>query len=331
MKALIENTWYKGGWLQWLLWPLSWLFIAIAASRRLAFRLGIIKPVALDLPVIIVGNISIGGAGKTPMVLHLIQLCQALGLRPGVVSRGYGGCYQGDYHWVKASDTAQWVGDEPKLIHARTQVPMVVASKRGLAAKLLQDSGLVDVIIADDGLQHYALSRDIELVLVDGERRFGNGLRIPAGPLREGVNRLEEVDAVICNGGKPKPGEFAMQLQAGPLQSLTDSALIDTTQPIVAMAGIGNPQRFADALIGQGYSLEAFYPLSDHQAMEQQTLAPMLAHDRALVMTEKDAVKCNQIQWPEGAQVYWQPVNAQLPREFDELIEQKLRKLLNGI
>ncbi|GLP94879.1 tetraacyldisaccharide 4'-kinase [Paraferrimonas sedimenticola] len=327
---LIERTWYQGGALQWLLWPLSILFSGIALLRRISFGLGLLKSTRVSVPVVVVGNIGVGGAGKTPTVLALIKHCKGLGLRPGVISRGYGGSYDSKVHWVQDNDSAELVGDEPKLIQRRSGVPVVLAKARADAAQALADGGQVDVILTDDGLQHYALARDIELVVVDGVRRFGNGLRLPAGPLREGLARLKEVDAIICNGGTAQPNEFQMRLVPSPLQPMLDSLPDKPTAPIAAFAAIANPQRFFDTLEAQGFSLSESQGLKDHQSLDLDVFQSALDRGLAIVMTEKDAVKCDQIDWPQGAQVYFLPVDAELPQQFFQRFEQKLRKHIDG-
>lgn len=203
---MLERLWYrKSGW-RWLLAPFALLFAIISGTRRYAYRHGWRKGYRSSLPVIVVGNISVGGNGKTPVVVWLVEQLQARGYRPGVVSRGYGGkAPHYPYRLDETSTTAQ-AGDEPVLIARRCGCPVVVAPKRADAVRLLEQSGEVDIIITDDGLQHYALARDIELVVVDGARRFGNACLLPMGPLREPVTRLKRVDAIICNGSEPGKG-----------------------------------------------------------------------------------------------------------------------------
>ena len=211
---MLERLWYgKSGW-RWALAPLALLFALVSGGRRFAYRRGWFSTYRASLPVIVVGNISVGGNGKTPVVVWLVEQLQARGWRPGVVSRGYGGkAPHYPYRLDKQSTTAQ-AGDEPVLIARRCGCPVVVAPKRADAVRLLEQSGEVDIIITDDGLQHYALARDIELVVVDGARRFGNGCLLPMGPLREPMTRLKRVDAIICNGGTPAQGEYPMALVA---------------------------------------------------------------------------------------------------------------------
>ena len=198
---MLERLWYgKSGW-RWALAPLALLFALVSGGRRFAYRRGWFSTYRASLPVIVVGNISVGGNGKTPVVVWLVEQLKARGWRPGVVSRGYGGKAPHYPYRLGVTSTTAQAGDEPVLIARRCGCPVVVAPKRADAVRLLEQSGEVDIIITDDGLQHYALARDIELVVVDGARRFGNGCLLPMGPLREPMTSLKRVDAIICNGG----------------------------------------------------------------------------------------------------------------------------------
>ncbi|UCX04613.1 tetraacyldisaccharide 4'-kinase [Shewanella glacialimarina] len=341
MQKWINQIWYQGHWARWLLLPLSVLFALISSIRRLLFKLGFKNITKLPVPVVVVGNITAGGSGKTPTVIYLINLLRANGLKPGVVSRGYGANIDGVIS-VTQSSKAVDVGDEPLMIVNRTHVPMVVGSQRVLAAQKLLADFDVDVIICDDGLQHYALGRDIEIALVDGARRYGNQCLLPAGPLREGLWRLDNIDWIINNGGplltkSQGPEEQLMQLVPAPLcrvnTQLFDKTLVadlfDTEasiieQPIVAIAGIGNPQRFFDSLIQQGYQLKQTVAFADHQAYDQQRLIA-LSTQTTLLMTEKDAVKCRDF----ALQNWWyMPVNAKLSEQFDIQFMSRVTQLI---
>ncbi len=320
MQGLVHKIWYENHWLQWLLWPLSWLFGMISSMRRMSFSSGLNKQITLSVPVIIVGNITAGGSGKTPMVIHLIELLRAQGYTPGVVSRGYGAKVEGVVT-VTEHHTPEQVGDEPAMIFARTKVPMVVGAKRVNAAHALLNIADVDVIISDDGLQHYALGRDIEIAILDGERRLGNQKLIPAGPLREPVSRLSSVDFVVINGGHASISEFLMTLEpSAPIALKPDHKSLLKSDRIVAMAGIGNPQRFFNTLIQSGYDCFQTHEFADHQAYHQDALS-QLAIDKPLIMTEKDAIKCKQF-----AQSNWWylPVDARLTKKFDDQLLKKL-------
>ncbi|MCH1931651.1 tetraacyldisaccharide 4'-kinase [Shewanella sp. A25] len=325
MQSLVNKIWYQGHPLRWLLLPFSLLFALITTFRRSLFRLGIKSQTQLSVPVIIVGNITVGGSGKTPTVIYLIELLRHHGFNPGVISRGYGADIQG-VKIVSPDAMPSEVGDEPAMIVARTGVPMVVGSKRvDTANKLISEFG-VDVIISDDGLQHYALGRDIELVVIDGQRQLGNGYLLPAGPLREGAWRLNQADFVVVNGGPATQGQFEMQLApSGVLPVKPHSSLeFDANQDLVAMAGIGNPERFFDALRQQGYQLALTHAFDDHQAYDKTQLSDVTM-GRPLLMTEKDAVKCR-----DFAQENWWylAVDAKLSPTFDEQLVSRLRTVI---
>ncbi|MCL1077579.1 tetraacyldisaccharide 4'-kinase [Parashewanella spongiae] len=323
MQGIVHKIWYQNHWLQWLLWPLSWLFGLISGFRRMSFLFGLSKQHKVSVPVIIVGNITAGGSGKTPMVIHLIELLRAKGYTPGVVSRGYGAKIEGVVS-VTEDHTPEDIGDEPAMIFARTKVPMIVGAKRVDAAQALINTCNVNVIISDDGLQHYALGRDIEIAIIDGERRLGNKKLIPAGPLREPVSRLSSVDFVIVNGGNTSKTEFLMTLEpSAPIALKPDHKTLSASDSIVAMAGIGNPQRFFNTLTQLGFNCYQKYEFADHQIYHQDELLKV-AVDKPLMMTEKDAIKCRQF-----AQSNWWylPVAARLTPKFDAKLLQKLAQI----
>lgn len=333
MQTWINKIWYQGHWAKWALLPLSALFWLISCIRRWLFQCGFKSIYRLPVPVIVVGNITAGGSGKTPTVIYLINLLRANGLKPGVISRGYGAKIDG-VTAVTQHSKASDVGDEPLMIVSRTQVPMVVGSKRVLAAQTLLADYDVDIIISDDGLQHYALGRDIEIALVDGARRYGNQCLIPAGPLREGLWRLNNIDWIINNGGpvinNSDSKEQLMLLEPAPLQPVLipkgqhADLEVMKTQPIVAMAGIGNPQRFFDSLVEQGYQLAQTIAFEDHQAYDQTQLQQLSAN-YPLLMTEKDAVKCRDF----AAHNWWYlPVNAKLSEQFDKQFMSQVTQLI---
>ncbi|ABZ77062.1 tetraacyldisaccharide 4'-kinase [Shewanella halifaxensis HAW-EB4] len=327
MQSWVNKLWYQGHPLRFALWPLSLLFGFVTWLRRVLFSLGLKKAAKLPVPVIIVGNITVGGSGKTPTVIYLIELLRKHGLKPGVISRGYGVEIDG-VRAVLSGDRADSVGDEPAMIVARTQVPMLVGAKRIDAANLLLSEFDVDIIISDDGLQHYQLARDIELVILDGERRLGNGMLLPAGPLREGPWRLQNVDHVIVNGGKALQGEVQMTLQPSawlPVSTKHNAGEPPSKDsPLVAMAGIGNPQRFFDTLAQQGYQVEHTQTFDDHSAYSESVLNE-LASGRMLVMTEKDAVKCRDF----AKDNWWYlAVDAKLSASFDQQLLAKIDRLV---
>ncbi len=297
--------------------PVAALFGVLAGLRRRLYRHGLRRVTRLPVPVIVVGNLSVGGAGKTPVVIALVQALGQRGFHPGVVSRGYGGTASSPRPLAPDPDPGE-VGDEPALIHARTGVPVAVGADRPAAARLLPARG-VDVIISDDGLQHYALARDVEICVVDGVRRFGNARLLPAGPLREPLWRLGQVDFVVCNGGEPQAGEVPMQLALRAAEAVADRA---RTRPLAgfagtrvhAVAGIGNPERFFGALRAQGLEVIA-HAFADHHRYTPSDFA--FTEDVPVLMTEKDAVKCRRFAQPE----WWcVPVDAMLPGSFFDAV-----------
>lgn len=322
-----RRLWARTGALTLLLLPFSALFAAVAALRRLAYRRRWLATVRVGVPVIIVGNITAGGSGKTPMTIWLVNRLRARGYRPGVVSRGYGGEARGCVE-VSASGSPAEVGDEPLLIHLKTGAPVVVGRDRVAAARtLLARHPGIDLIVADDGLQHYRLARDLELVVVDATAGFGNGWPLPAGPLREPRSRLRAADAliqVVRPGARPRElaawrADFVAG-QAWPLRTP------DARRPLQALphgdwlaaTGIGRPEGFFDllALHGVRFTPRAF---PDHHPFTPADLPT----DGRVLMTEKDAVKCRDFagaDWwaveleaaPEPALVDW--LDARIPR-----------------
>jgi tetraacyldisaccharide 4'-kinase len=309
----LERMWYAGEPVFWQFRLVSKVFSQAVTFNRWLYRRGWRHSEKLPVPVIVVGNISVGGTGKTPLTIALIDALRDRGLRPGVISRGYGGSVTAPTR-VTATSTPAQVGDEPCLIHARTGAPMAIGRDRVAAGRLLCASGEVDVLIADDGLQHYRLCRDVEICVIDGARRFGNGRMLPAGPLRENLSRLSEVNFRVCNGGESKDDEVPMRLV------LADAiALIGTQQQplsefigqrVHAVAGIGNPQRFFNSLREAGVE-PIEHAFSDHHAFQKGDLD--FGDDLPVLMTEKDAVKCRFF----ARDTWWSvPARADLPRWF---------------
>lgn len=296
----MESIWYGRHPLRWVLWPASGLFYVIVALRRALYRIGVMRIVRLPVPVIVVGNLSVGGTGKTPCTIWLARALQAAGYKVGIVSRGYRGQSRTWPRIVDGHSDPVEVGDEPALIARRTGCAVAVGPDRVAAACLLLQRSAIDVLIADDGLQHYRLGRDFELVVVDGERGLGNGWCLPAGPLREPVARLEAANAILVNGsawvGPGRP--FRAQLRATGVHSLRDGRALPLEafrgKAVRAVAGIGHPQRFFSMLTAAGLEVAA-YPLADHGTMD---LSVFTGADPVL-MTEKDAIKYAQIDTPE--------------------------------
>lgn len=275
------------------------------------------------MPVIVVGNIAVGGAGKTPLVLWLVDFLKEHGWQPGIISRGYGGSAQG-CSGVHANSDPAVVGDEPLLLARRSACPVWIGRDRPAAgAALLAAHPQCDVLISDDGLQHYALARDVEVVVIDGARGLGNGWLLPAGPLREGHSRLATVDAVVINGPGEIPG-LPMTLQGGRFVNLHDPQRCAGADEfrgkrVYAMAGIGNPSRFFATLRGMGLDCVE-HPFPDHHAYSLAELS--FAAGATLLMTEKDAVKCASFAESD----WWMlTVDAQVDARLGETILNKLR------
>lgn len=296
----IHAAWYEGSALGWLLLPLSGLFWLLVQCRRLLFASGLKRVQRVGVPVIVVGNLAAGGAGKTPTVLWLVRELASRGFRPGVVSRGYGGSRAEGAMRVDADSDAAVVGDEPVLIARRAGCPVAVDPDRVRAARRLVDDG-VDVVVADDGLQHYRLGRDYEICIIDGARGLGNRRLLPSGPLREQPQRLSSVDQVLVNGGWPDPARavtvaernaIPFRLAAGEAVrlngSLTRALPLFAGKSVHAVAAIGNPQRFFDLLRAQGIDVIE-HPFRDHAPLRYADIE--FDDGRDVFMTEKDAVK----------------------------------------
>jgi tetraacyldisaccharide 4'-kinase len=324
---MIARIWSGESPLWRLLLPLSWLYGLVSGAIRLMYRLGLKRAWRAPVPVVVVGNLTAGGNGKTPVVIWLVEQLQKRGIRPGVVSRGYGGKATHYPLVLTADTTTAEAGDEPVLISQRTGVPVAVSPVRSDAVQALLAGYAVDIIITDDGLQHYALARDKEIVVIDGVRRFGNGWWLPAGPMRERASRLQSVDAVIVNGGQAKPGEIPMHLQPGMAVNLLtgERKAVEQLPPLVAMAGIGHPPRFFATLEQCGARLEKRVPLADHQALVEGQVDALTLPGQSLIMTEKDAVKCRAF----AKENWWYlPVDAELSGEQPEQLLKELIALV---
>lgn len=326
-ERIPERYWYGSG-AGSLIWalclsPLTALYSLLSALRRVAFRSGALRQVRFAVPVIVVGNLSVGGTGKTPLVIALVEQLRAAGWKPGVVSRGYGGSADSYPLHVTAETLPTLSGDEPALIVQRTGCPFVVDPKRSRAVATLIKQGDVDVVISDDGLQHYAMARNFEWVVVDGQRRWGNGWRLPSGPLREGLGRLRSVDAIIVNGGSE--AEASMEMHFGLAYNLVTGEERNLQEfaetPVHAVAGIGNPQRFFVQLGLQGLKVTG-HAFEDHHAYTVQDFD--FSEKRPILMTEKDAVKCRQF---ADADMWSVPVSV----SFNTLGRQALADLLERL
>ena len=309
--------------------PLSLLFGAASALRRLAYNSGIASSPALPVPVIVVGNIAVGGSGKTPLTRALAEALAARGWRPGIVSRGYGGDEAGPRAVAIGDDPFQ-VGDEPPLL-AASGFPVSIGRDRVATARsLLTAHPECNVLISDDGLQHYALRRDFEIAAIDAARGFGNGWLLPAGPLREPRSRLRQVDAVVTLVASASPGssgdgrETNMWHEPLPWRNLVDaSAVADFSHwragELHAIAGIANPQRFFDLVRSLGLD-PVCHAFPDHHRYRREEID--FPRATAILMTEKDAVKCTTF---AGARCWCLPIRARIDPALVDRVERKLR------
>jgi tetraacyldisaccharide 4'-kinase len=325
VQSWLNSIWYDRPAPPWWMVPLSLTYGAVSGSRRFLYAHHVRKASRISCPVVVVGNVSVGGTGKTPLVCWLVAHLAERGYKPGIVTRGYGGSSR-DVRRITAADDPNVVGDESVLLARRTGAPVAIGRDRPAAAQLLAGGGC-NVIVSDDGLQHYALARDCEVVVIDGDRRFGNGWLLPAGPLREAPGRLRAADAIVVNGGRAlRQGALSMRLEAKTAVALRGGAV----QPlrafagtsIHAVAGIGNPERFFNMLRSRGIEVMG-RPLADHARLTPEDIE--FGDDKSVFMTEKDAVKCTEF---AGAQHWYVPVSACFDGgEADTLLDIVLRKI----
>ena len=318
----LEGVWYEGRAGAALLAPLSAVFAAGAAFRRFLFQRGWRRAYRPRVPVVIVGNLSVGGTGKSPLVAALARLLRSRGLQPGILMRGYGAAIREPTRVTRESDASS-VGDEPVMLAVSTGVEIMVSPNRAAGARALEALG-VDLILCDDGLQHYALARDLEVVVVDARRGLGNGRLLPAGPLRESAQRLESVDWVVTHGGEVgaspawqgRAGALVMQLVPEAARGIVDPLRWQSLegwrgQVVHAVAGIGHPNRFFEMLRTAGLQ-PIEHAFDDHHAFQAADFS--FGDDRPILMTSKDAVKCGSFadarfweipvatrMWPDGA------------------------------
>jgi tetraacyldisaccharide 4'-kinase len=328
VKHWLARRWYTSTPAPWILWPLSVVFGWIAALRRRSQQARA-REQRLPVPVVVVGNIAVGGTGKTPFVIWLVERLREWGWRPGVISRGYGGAARSWPQAVTASSDPAQVGDEPVLIAARARCPVMVGPDRLAAGRALLAAGDVNIVVSDDGLQHYRLWRDLEIVVVDASRGLGNGELLPAGPLREPPARLAEVALVVANGtGWSAPvavPQLTMRLSAREAQALHDGQRKPLAefagQTVHAVAGIGNPARFFSMLSQQNIQL-VMHPFPDHHPFAPADLD--FGDELPVLMTEKDAVKCRGF----GSARHWVvPVDAGIAPDDVALVQELAGKL----
>ena len=352
MGRWLEEEWQRLGGGALIFLPLTLVFRMVVAIRRALYRWRVLPAWRARVPVVVVGNITVGGTGKTPLVIAIVEMLRRRGFVPGVVARGYGRVPRreqdplGVVRVYPELATPEHFGDEPVLIARRTEVPVFVSPDRVAATRsLLEVHPEVDVVVSDDGLQHYALARDVEIAVVDGERLYGNGLMLPSGPLREPVARLQRVDAVVMNMGTDAgalvdqgsgPRRYAMRLgaerfvsvQGGEERSTAEFVLATRGRSVHAVAGIGNPGRFFAHL--QALGLRAHqHAFADHHLYQPSDLK--LPGAEIIVMTEKDAVKCAAF---ADARLWFLRVDAIVPSDFEEFVLARLaaaRTRANGL
>jgi tetraacyldisaccharide 4'-kinase len=325
--------WFQKQWANFTFWhiillPLSWLFAIVVYLRKSFYEYGWLKSYRLNAPVVVVGNINVGGTGKTPLVIWLAEQMKLAGYKPGIISRGYGGSARLVTEVLPDSNPIQ-VGDESVLIAMRTKCPVFVSADRVSAGQhLLKSYPECNIIISDDGLQHYRMQRDVEIVVYDSVKGFGNGALLPAGPLRESQARLKTVDVIVSNGADSRKSfacfnPVTMKLLATDFYNLVDvqkksSAQAFSQLKILAVAGIGNPQRFFDQLHAMGLQFESL-AYADHYVFQAKDFEQTNAD--VILMTEKDAVKCRSF----AQSNFWVlPVSAQLNDSLMSLVLNKL-------
>lgn len=319
----IERSWYNKSPLVVLLLPFTLLFWVLSSTRRFLYRKNLLRSTRVDATVIVVGNISVGGNGKTPLTVFLCHWLKQNGYRPGVVSRGYGGRGVNYPTIVDAQSEPEQVGDEAVMMKRHIGCPLVVDPKRSRGATYLIDNHQCNVILCDDGLQHYALQRDIEIVVIDGQRRFGNGFLLPMGPLRESQKRLNSVDFKVTNGGKVKVDEYLMSLEPGQLVNVKypqqTKPIASLNRSVVAAAAIGNPKRFFDLLMSKNVKIKEVLTFNDHHLFMESDLPK-----ETVIMTEKDAVKCRHFAHDDW---WYLPVSAKLTEHFKKTFLEQLTAL----
>lgn len=292
------HIWFSSSLYYIILIPFSWLYGLVSMFNRMSYQYGWRKVYRFSIPIVIIGNLTIGGNGKTPMVIWLVERLKSHGWKVGVISRGYKG--KSNYYPIvlDATSSSNECGDEPILIQRRTGALVAVSPKRANAiSALLCIQPLLDIIISDDGLQHYALFRDIEWVIINGMLRFGNGYLLPAGPMRERIFRLNQVHAIIVNGSSKimiRSGEILMQLYFNVIVNMLtgERKPLNVLKKVVAMAGIAYPMQFFMTLRNNGIIPIKEISFADHHVYSEKMLISIVNEDEVLLMTEKDAVKC---------------------------------------
>ncbi|MDE0308884.1 MAG: tetraacyldisaccharide 4'-kinase [Acidiferrobacterales bacterium] len=295
VDSFFRSVWNSRNPVALLLWPVSLIYCAIVSLRRVAYASGLCPISRFSEPIIAVGNITVGGTGKTPFTIWLANYLSEYGFRPGVVSRGYGRRNISDTLMVRSDSNPDEVGDEPLVIAQRAQVPVAVAKKRSDAVRMLLERTDCDIFVCDDALQHHSLAVDLSIALVDAKARFGNGFCLPAGPLREPAGRLDSVALKLVKGAG-RSDENAMRYEIAQLVNVRDNGNRRTVeylkgQRITAVAGIADPDSFFDMLLNLGVELTRV-PFPDHHQFTERDFDSIDQDNVTVVMTEKDAVKC---------------------------------------
>ena len=307
--------------------PVSWLYSSFIRLRSFAYTAGILPKRGVNVPVIVVGNITVGGTGKTPLIIWLATLLKQQGHQPGIISRGYGGKSKKWPQQVRADSNPYLVGDEPVLIAQRTACAVAVSPYRYMAAKELLEHTDCDVLLCDDGLQHLSMDRDLEIAVIDGDRRFGNGRCLPAGPLREPSRRLASVDMIVSSGHAGK-NEFSMQYIYEDLCSLLNHSKMGidafSSTTVHAVSGIGNPGRFHAYLRSKDIRMLK-HDFPDHYSYTPSDLR--FNDDLPIVMTEKDAVKCRAF---AADNMWYLPISASFTDAFHIRLSNLLKEMFNG-
>jgi tetraacyldisaccharide 4'-kinase len=324
IQNFIESIWYQPkGLAAYLLSPFSYVFIFIASIRKQLYKGNIIKSNAFNVPIIIVGNITVGGSGKTPLVIALANFFKSSGFNVGIVSRGYGAAFDGA-KLLDDNSKAPEVGDEPLLIFQKAQVPVAVSKNRPLAVEKLIKEKKCNLIISDDGLQHYALQRDIEIAVIDGSRQLGNGFCLPAGPLREPASRLNSVDYIIENNSTKPASTKYIQMRILPdcfiNLATNEKAALESFKgkTVHAYTGLGNPSKFFALLKSLGIEVKE-HAFPDHYLFKEKDF--LLDNQVIIMMTEKDAVKCKLF---ANEQFWCLPISAEIDGNFCSNLLQKV-------
>jgi tetraacyldisaccharide 4'-kinase len=328
LRNLVDDIWYGRHPARIALLPFSWLYRGVSALRRSVYASRLLNVYRAPVPVIVVGNITVGGTGKTPLVIWIARKLEEYGFKPGIVARGYRGAARSWPQQVRADSDPVAVGDEALVLARRTGLPVAVGPQRSAdIAALLKHAG-VDIIVCDDGLQHYALARDVEIAVLDGVRRYGNGACLPAGPLREPAARLATVDLLVTNGLAAR-GEFAMRYLATDAhrvgQPLDKVALAEfPAKEVHAVAAIGNPDSFFALLKRNGFRVTQ-HVFADHHQFTREDLA--FDDNLPVIMTEKDAVKCEHFADPR---LWYVPIDVELPDVFERRFKTLLQEVFDG-